>query len=323
MTTVTFLNLKNSLKEKVAPVYVVSGNDGYLVNKAVQQVVSNLDIQNETLNLQTFTSENTFDEIMMSVATLPFFSNQKGIVAYDVANAKVTPSVAKKMCESLEKFIRNADGSVCLVLVTQSAIFDKLDVVKVVCDRLSRYEVVRWITQFCKREKVEIDDRTAGKIADYCLCDMSRISLEAKKLCDYCQEKITEEDVELHVHKDTEFVVFNLANAISAGDASKSMQVLDFLFERGEKAHAIFGALYSTFRRMYYLRTSNYSTQQLAQFLGVKENSFYHVRDSALSYKPMQLRRALRRFHETSKKLATFANEKETIRLLVFTLLSL
>ncbi|MBQ2723027.1 MAG: hypothetical protein IJF72_00035 [Clostridia bacterium] len=323
MTQVTFLNLKNSLKERVAPLYVVSGNDAYLTSRAVQQIISNLDIQNETLNLQTFTSESSFEDVMMSSATFPFFSNQKGICAYGVAEGKLTASQTKKMCQSVQDYLDNADGSVCLILVTQSTIFDKLDCVKVVCDKLSRYEVVRWVVQYCKREKVEIADSVAGKIADYCLCDMSRISLETKKLCDYCQDKIVDVDVETHVHKDTEFVVFNLANAISANDPAKSMQVLDFLFERGEKAHAIFGALYSTFRRMYYLRTSNYSTAQLAEYLGVKENSFYHVRDVALSYKPMQLRRALRCFQEASQKLSQFVNEKETLRLLVFTLLNL
>ena len=65
------------------------------------------------------------------------------------------------------------------------------------CARSDEETIKKWIYVTCKREGVYADGITCGKLASYCVFDMSRISKETEKLLSYCKatglERLTDE----------------------------------------------------------------------------------------------------------------------------------
>ena len=85
----------------------------------------------------------------------------------------------------------------------------------------------------------------------------------------------------------------------------------------------MFGLLYNAYRRMYYLKTTNYSNDEYATYFGVKPNSLYFLKETADKYKPMQLKRALDYFAKTDALLRAHTHDDQAIELLIMQLCAL
>ena len=321
---VDFLQLKSMLAKENTMLFVISGHDEYLKSRAISTIRNVLTIENEMINVNRFVEENSLPEALNSIQTYPLFSPQKLVVVDCFAKEKVSKEALKNFRNNLDEFANLQDKETCLVIVSNDKIFSDLpNATFVNCDRLSTADVVSWILAKARQSKRTIDRLTAQTIADYCLCDMARVSVEMEKLCTFSEQEITLQMVESMVHKDSEFVVFNLTDAISTRSVEESMQILITLLSQGEEAGKIFGAIYSTFRRLYYLKTTEYSQNELANYLGVKPTAFYRLQEVVKRYKPMQLKKALELFEQADEKLKNFQKEKDVLEVLVMQLLAL
>ena len=319
-----FISMKETLKTRFFPVLVIFGDDEWLKSKAVSNVRDCLQIDFPDVNCFTYEQGVDVDELITACNTLPFFSKQKFILVENFAFP--TGKKASEVKSKLENYLQTADDSCVLVFVSEeSKPFEGIKGIELVnCKRLAEKQVVSWITAYCKRQGRQILPTVATKISQYCLCDMARVATETEKLCSYATSQITDQDVELLVHKDTNYEIFKLGEAIASKNNAKSLDMLQGLLNRGEQPRALFGLLYNFYRRMYYVRTTNYTHQQLADMLGVKKDwMIRQVEGIANQYKPMQLKRALDCFASCDEKLKRFFNESEEIQLLVLNLLAL
>jgi len=324
-----FLTMKESLKAKFFPVLAVCGNDAWLRAKAVENVAATLDVAYPEMNKVVYEQPTDMDEILIAASTLPFFSKQKLIVVENFVFAqggkRQDGKRAQEQKAKLEKYASQADDGCALVFVTENeSDFDGVRYVeKINCNRLDQKSVVAWVTAFCKRKKIEIDRFAAGRLADFCLCDMARVSTETEKLCDYSDGVITISDVDAMVHRDSEYVVFDLSRAIAEKNGAKALDMVQNLLARGEDVRSLFSLLYNYYRRMYYTRVSEATPAQLAAKLGVKESAIRFASEVAQRYKPIQLKRAVDHFAAADAKLKAFYNEGDTFDLLIMQLLAL
>ena len=150
---------------------------------------------------------------------------------------------------------------------------------------------------------------------------MARIAVETQKLIDYGQ--IDADSVDLLVHRDAEYVIFDLSGAIAAKNAGRALEIYRGLIARGEDARALFGLLYSFYRRVYYVKTSDYTNDEIASYLGVKSGAVNFAKETAQRYKPMQLKRALDYLAQADERLKAFVDEGEVMNLLIMQLISL
>ena len=333
---IDFLELKDKLRATEYSALCLYGNDVWVKRRALSNICDVYGVEDDGFGVDR--PDPTLEEITLACLTpsmfgskklvvveAPFFPEKRDDVYGDKAKAD-SKRVADKTAElrrGLSDLLAKADGGFCLIFFADS---DKnfvgingLETVN--CNRLDRQSVISWIVSYGKREHRVIDRVCAARIADYCLSDMSRVSVETRKLIDHGE--VTPEALEMLVHKDAEYAVYDLSSAIAAQNAARATDIYRELVSRGEEPRALFALIYNFYRRVYYVKTSSFSTEEIAAYLGVKPASVGFARETAERYKPMQLKRALDYLAVADARLKAFVDDGEVMNILIMQLISL
>ena len=318
---IKFLDLREKLKSNVYNALCVFGNDGWLKKRTVAQVCDAYGIVDDGFGVDRLENP-TLEDVTLACLTPSMFCDKRLIVCEDFA----LPDAGAKLIEAKNKLadlLKHADGSFCLLILTDAdkGFKDVVGMETVDCNHLDRPSVIMWIESYCRRQGVAVDRLCADRIANYCLMDMARVAVETQKLIDYGQ--IDLESIDLLVHRDAEYVIFDLSGAIASKNASRALEIYRGLIARGEDARALFGLLYSFYRRVYYVKTSEYSSDEIASYLGVKSGAVNFAKETAQRYKPMQLKRALDYLATADERLKSFVDEGEVMNILIMQLISL
>ena len=317
---IKFLDLREKLKSNVYSALCVFGNDGWLKKRAVEYVCAAYGIVDDGFGVDKLEAP-TLDDVVRACLTPSMFCDRRLIVCQDFA----LPDAPSKLTEAknkLTELLKNADGSFCLLILAESDKNFKIDGIETVdCNRLDKVNVIKWIESYCRRQGVAIDRLCADRIASYCLMDMARVAVETQKLIDYGQ--IDLDSIDLLVHRDAEYVIFDLSGAIADKNANRALEIYRGLLARGEDARALFGLLYSFYRRVYYVKTSEFANDEIASYLGVKGGAVNFAKETAQRYKPMQLKRALEYLAAADDRLKAFVDEGEVMNILIMQLISL
>ena len=302
------------------PALCLCGNDRWLQRKAIATICDVYGIQNDGFCVDSLDNP-TYKEVELACCTPSMFCPTKLVVVENFTFPQGKQQA--EVVSDLSRLISQCDGSFCLVFLAEAITgFDKIDkLTPVNCDKLDSASVSKWIIAFGKRQGVEISPACARKIGEYCLQDMARVATETQKLIDY--GSVTVESVENLVHKDTEYVVFNLSRMISAKNAQGALDLYKGLVASGEDARGLFALLYATFRRAYYVKIGNYTNDELCQMLAAKPYTVEKARELANLYKPMQLKRMLDCFENADVKIKSFLDENETMTTLILQLVSM
>ena len=318
---IKFLELREKLKTTEFAALCLYGNDAWIKRKAVSNVCEAYGIVDDGFSIDRL-EQPTVEDIRVACFTPSMFSAKKLVVCSDF----VIPEGSAKQADikrHLAETIAQCDGSFCLLILSDTnkgfAEIDGLETVN--CDKLDKGSIVKWITSFCKRSGVVIDPLAADKIATYCLADMSRVEVETQKLIDYGD--VSSEAIDMLVFKDAEYVVYDLSGAIADKNTARALEIYRSLVARGEETRSLFALIYNFYRRVYYVKTSAFSDQELASMLGVKAGAINFAKDTAARYKPMQLKRALDYLAVADERIKSFADENETMNLLIMQLITL
>ena len=317
---ITFLNLKENLKTNKFRAFCLYGADRWIVRRSVEYICEAYDVVDDGFGVD-YLNNASYQDIQLACLTPSMFSAKKLVV---VENFQIPFGKAgADFVANLTELIRLCDGTFCLVLESEHAQgLDKIEGLTLVnCDKLDGASVVKWIVAYGKRQEVEISTVCARKISDYCLQDMSRVASETQKLLDYGE--VTTESVELLVHKDTEYVLFDLSTHIANKNAAAAIELYKGLIASGEDARALFALLYNYYRRVYYAKTSDASNDELATLLSVKPYAVQRAKEIAERYKPMQLKRILNLFEAADVKLKAFLDETEVMTTLIMQIVSI
>jgi DNA polymerase III delta subunit len=165
----------------------------------------------------------------------------------------------------------------------------KPNVTFVDCARADEETIKKWIFITCKRAGVAADGITCGKIAAYCINDMSRVANETEKLLIYCAAKgitrLTDEIVDETVYADSEYKIYELANAVSRKNYGGYVRILDELSAKGFDEIALLNSLCAYFKGLYEVSLSRGSDRDVAAALGMKEYAVKKNREQAAKFK--------------------------------------
>ena len=132
------------------------------------------------------------------------------------------------------------------------------------------------------------DGTTCGKIGAYCIYDMSRISKETEKLLLYCKAKgadrLTDQIVDEVVYPDSEYKIYELANALSRKNYSAYTHILKELSSKGFDEISLLNSLCYYFKGLYEVSLMRGSDREIAAALGVKEYAARKNREQALKF---------------------------------------
>ena len=133
--------------------------------------------------------------------------------------------------------------------------------------RVEEGDAVRWIQEHCVQREIKIEADAARELVDSLGGDMMMISNEIEKLVLYVGEKkrISLGDVETMVLAAKQRSLYELTDAISSRDRTRSLEVLDAILSTGDGEDAAIGHLYMlarTFRQMLVIMERNVRDQR-------------------------------------------------------------
>ncbi len=274
------------------PIYLFEGEEVYFREKG-EQILKKLYVQEPTLDYVSFDGGALKGEklkaLVDAVSSFPFIS-QKRLV-------RVTEfyPTEKDFENYLKPLFENPPTDSILLIVnggkgkTGTAVLAKKpNVTYVDCSRSDEETIKKWIYVTCKRAGVYADGITCGKLASYCIMDMSRIAMETEKLLGYCaamgKERLTDEIVDELVYPDSEYKIYELANALARKNYSEYMKIIKDLSTRGFNETSLLSSLASYFKGLYEVSLCKGSDRDVATALGIKEYAAKKNREQAAKF---------------------------------------
>ena len=272
-----FVDFKSSLQDKIQPVYIISGKEFYLVNNALNNLISACNISVPEMNISYVDSSTTLDEIFVMCETLPFLSQKRMIIAKNYT--PLDSNAQNKIIEYLQAY----NATTCLVF-TSVTLIENASIPCVNCDYLPQNTLQSKIISEAKKLGYEIQLPALNKLIDFCASSITSCMHELDKLVAFCNNNktITLSDVEQVCCKiDLDANIFELTDAISKKDNSTALAILAHLIKE-ENTKTIVSMLYNYYRRMFFaLANKNRKDEQLATYLGVKPFAIKIAREQA------------------------------------------
>jgi DNA polymerase III subunit delta len=134
--------------------------------------------------------------------------------------------------------------------------------------RVQESEAIRWIGDYCATRGVGIDADGSRELVDALGGDMMMVSNELEKLILFVgdQKKITLGDVETMVLAAKQRSLYELTDAVSSKDRTRSLEILNALLATGDGEDSAIGHLYmlaKTFRQMLVIVERNVRDQRM------------------------------------------------------------
>ena len=288
-----FDELKTALKTQIDFAYFIAGKDAFLRSSAEKMITKRCVDGFLELNISKFNDENySLEGFLDALMLAPFGSLKRVVVLSDVS---LNSSDQKKILEVLK-----AKSDLVCVIFKYAEIPNSLQKIKnectfVDCDPLEVDTLRAIIVNKFAQNHIKIEANAVQTLIDYTNGDMTFIDQEMKKLIAYSKDAkmITEADVILLVHKNIEYSVFELSNAVADKNREKAIELLDLMLKNKESPQNLLGMLLANFRRIFYVSVSKESASVLANALGVKEYSIKIAKRMALKFTPKKLKKIL------------------------------
>ncbi len=279
--------LKARLEKNIENVYRITGDDAFLMQKAVDMIKSACGETFAELNQSFFDNENfNADAVINSCFQLPIGLDKRFVL---VKNIKKISEADKN---KLAKYCANPCPDSVLVLYDTDNIFKNVKAENVECKHLSDSELSSFI-----KERLDIEPDAIKLFIDYCSHDLTRISKECEKLA-LLKEKITTSVIEKMVAKSEEYSIFEITTALSKRDGDESLRLLKTMLETSDVS-VILALISNHFRRLFYSVTSPLSPAEISKELGCKEYAIIKAKEQAKNFKQVGLKKILELCLET------------------------
>lgn len=274
------------------PIYLFEGEEGYFREKGEALLLSRY-LKDKTLDYASFDGGTLKGDKLKSFVDaancFPFLSEKRFVRATEFYPSE------KDFDFYLSSLFENPPTDAVILIVNTgkgkagtAQLSKKPNVTYVDCGRADEESVKKWIYVTCKRAGVYADGVTCGKIADYCVCDMSRVAKETEKLLAYCEERgetrITDATVDEAVYPDSEYKIYELANALSRKNYSAYMKILNELSSKGFDELSLLNSLCYYFKGLYEASLARGNDREAAAALGVKEYALKKSREQAAKF---------------------------------------
>ena len=274
------------------PIYLLEGEEGYFRERGEELLKSRF-LQEPTLDYVSFEGATLKGEkikmLSEALSCFPFVSTKRLVRVTEFYPTE------KEFDSYLKSLFDNPPPDGLLMIVNSSkgktgtaALAKKPNVTFVDCSRSDEETIKKWIYVTCKRAGVYADGITCGKLASYCVYDMSRISKETEKILAYCTAKgldrLTDETVGELVYPDSEYKIYELANALARKNYSEYMKIVKDLSTRGFNEAALLSSLASYFKGLYEVSVCHGSDREVAATLGIKEYAAKKNREQAAKF---------------------------------------
>lgn len=280
-----FKTIKNIKSGKVAPVYLLFGQEAYFIQTIIQAIISEK-LQDDSENLSTYDlTETPLMDVMTDAETFPFFGDHKVIIANQAVFFQSRPpklSIEHELY-TLEQYVEQPSPTTTLIVV---APFESIDgrkkitralrkhAVVVECHPIKEYELNDWIKRLAKHLHLSITPEAIDLLSVNLSTNLNMIQNELTKCSQYIEdgETITKSIVmELLSHTPVSSAL-QLVDAVIERDLFKAMTIYEDLKLNNEDPIGLIALLAYQFRMILQVKLykkKGYTEYQLRQKLGV------------------------------------------------------
>ena len=285
-----FKDLKKSFASGMMPIYLVAGDDAFLIERSTRLIIDACNID-EGLNLSNFEGgeiKGNSEKLISALTSYPFMGDKRVVVAKEyyplAADLKALKSYFDNPCETTVFIIANTQKSDNLLKLP--------NVTEVDCAKGDDVVASMWIKSQALKGGVKITQVAIDKIIEYASADMTKINGEIEKLVAYSLStgEITEKDVEELCVKETEYQLYEVVEFISAKKYESAYTCLMEMMSTSGDGQKLFVSLYYHYRRMLYAALSKDSDLEVSKYLKVKEYAVKVARRQAKAFSVKRLK---------------------------------
>lgn len=284
---------------KIAPVFLLSGEETYLINQAVAYFKEYV-LNNSKFDLELLSAPDvTYDLLIDKLKTPPFCANKRLIIITEA------DKLEEQVWGLIEEQAGKVDNCSCLLLIAPS--FDKrrkaiAKIGRLGCHfeamRLKAEQIDSWIEKEIKKYNKKVSAEARQSLISACENNLTQISAELDKLSLFVgeREQIEESDI-LETVESSHFalLVFNLNKYINLRQLSPAVKLLRMLLYYDEPAVRLLSIVGQHIRKLLQAVELGKSVSKatMASKLGVPPYYVEEYLQGAKNYNLEELKRAL------------------------------
>jgi len=250
MTQITLKQLPTQLKNKLLPIYLLSGDEPLFIQEARDNIffaAKSLGFsEKEVCHMDTSFRAET---LIRSIQNQSLFSEKK-IIDIRNPNAKFDASIITLF----QSIFSNPSDDYLIVISTEklTAAQQKLEW----CETIKKHgvfipiwplqlnEFPQWIVERAKKLNINLPAALGNLLAGYCEGNLLAAHQALEKICVlFPATEITREQLISVISDDARFNIFDLSDAMMHGDAKKIMRIIARLEQTGEEPTLVLWAI--------------------------------------------------------------------------------
>ena len=308
-----FDSLDKSIQTELKPLYLIYGEEQYLVDTSVNKIKKKFG--EKVLGINYILIDETNLDNLISDIEMPAFGFDKKLIV--VKNSGLFKKDGRKksgspMQDKIADYIKNnmdvIEESVILVFVEQEAdksgVFEEISKKGIVCniEELKPIQLVKKLKQICNLYKVNVEESTLNYLVENSGTNLQHLINEIRKLIEYAGENgtITIDAVNRLSIKQIESVIFELTDNLAMKKIDKALEVLDNLIYQKEPLQKILITLYNHFKKIYLCVEAVDLKKDVVNSLNLKPNQTFLVtkyKKQASYFKKEELRKIIEEFY--------------------------
>lgn len=217
-------------------IYLFHGDDTYRLQKRLHEIMASHKGAAGDINISRISEKYDFSVIKNEAESLPFLSDKRLLVIYNVMKSK-----DKTLLEKITKWLPTLETTNDIIFVENEAPDQRTALYKTLVKigkvesfaELKPFEAITWIKEQVKKKGAAIDADAATLLLLYCGSDLSRLSNEIDKLASYAPH-ISKNSVERLVDAGFFNTIFELTDALSEKKSKKALELLTQTLDSGE-----------------------------------------------------------------------------------------
>lgn len=278
-------------ENKFLPVYYLFGADSFaldetvkLLEKATSKFISS-DFDKEVI---TIDKKQKLSEILDLAYAFPFGEGKKVLIVKNFE--KITDK------KTFEDYVKNPAETTILILLHKNKITNlKSSPYKLLLElgfifeakELKGADLVKWLMKKAKANKIKLTSENAYALIDIVGEDKGLLEMQLEKFVNFLDEgdELNVDTIKKLSSVTKEYNIFNLQDALSAGEKSKALEIIYNLLEHGNEITYIVAMLtkyISTIAHSIELNQKRVPSKNAAKSLGLSE--FYYSKCSQAKF---------------------------------------
>ncbi len=310
--------LEKSISSKIEPLYLIYGEEQYLVQVAINKIKKSFGGRILGINYVLVDESNV--ESLISILETPAFGCDKKLVI--VKNSELFKKDGRKKSGSplQDKIADYIENSYDAVLDENILIFTEVEVDKnVVYEAISKkgivsnieelkpIQIVRKLKQICSMYDVKCEDSTLNYLIEISGTNLQNLINEIRKMIEYAGKggTITKDVVQSLAVRQIESVIFDLTDNLAIKKIDVALDILDNLIYQKEAVQKILVTLYNHFKKLYLTKLALKENKNLIEALNLKPNQTFltnKYKTQAGYFKTQEIRNILQQLTDLDYK---------------------